>query len=198
MATEEHHAAFEGTKTALTSSPFLRYLVYDGKAQFVIQTDASTTTIGAILNDDGDKTPILNMEDLTAKIFRKDFHPAGALLATDLTVTDILPAAATPPMEVDVDVNAITRAMTRKTISQPTLSDSMPLVANYVPPPVQTITTTSQEEKYTADDRDNWERYLPYLVFTYNATPHTARQHSPFSILRGYELHITLDYDCAR
>uniref|UniRef100_A0A915IBZ5 Uncharacterized protein n=1 Tax=Romanomermis culicivorax TaxID=13658 RepID=A0A915IBZ5_ROMCU len=31
---DEHHAAFEGIKKALTSSPFLRYPVYDGKAQF--------------------------------------------------------------------------------------------------------------------------------------------------------------------
>uniref|UniRef100_A0A915L5P2 Reverse transcriptase/retrotransposon-derived protein RNase H-like domain-containing protein n=1 Tax=Romanomermis culicivorax TaxID=13658 RepID=A0A915L5P2_ROMCU len=40
FATDEHYAAFKGIKTALTSSPFLRYPVYDGKAQFVIQTDA--------------------------------------------------------------------------------------------------------------------------------------------------------------
>uniref|UniRef100_A0A915JUP1 Reverse transcriptase/retrotransposon-derived protein RNase H-like domain-containing protein n=1 Tax=Romanomermis culicivorax TaxID=13658 RepID=A0A915JUP1_ROMCU len=46
---EEHHAAFEGIKKALTSSPFLCYPVYDGKAQFVIQTQASMTAIGAIL-----------------------------------------------------------------------------------------------------------------------------------------------------
>uniref|UniRef100_A0A915L4W8 Reverse transcriptase/retrotransposon-derived protein RNase H-like domain-containing protein n=1 Tax=Romanomermis culicivorax TaxID=13658 RepID=A0A915L4W8_ROMCU len=42
-------------KKALTSSPFLRYAAYNGKAQFVIQTDASTTTIAAILyQENGD------------------------------------------------------------------------------------------------------------------------------------------------
>uniref|UniRef100_A0A915JCN2 Reverse transcriptase/retrotransposon-derived protein RNase H-like domain-containing protein n=1 Tax=Romanomermis culicivorax TaxID=13658 RepID=A0A915JCN2_ROMCU len=46
---DEHHATFEDIKTALTSSPILGYPVYDGKAQFVNQTDASTTAIGVIL-----------------------------------------------------------------------------------------------------------------------------------------------------
>uniref|UniRef100_A0A915K9F3 Reverse transcriptase RNase H-like domain-containing protein n=1 Tax=Romanomermis culicivorax TaxID=13658 RepID=A0A915K9F3_ROMCU len=49
IITEEHKAAFEGIKTALTSSPFLCYPVYDGKAQFVIQTYTSMTPIRAIL-----------------------------------------------------------------------------------------------------------------------------------------------------
>uniref|UniRef100_A0A915JL56 Reverse transcriptase/retrotransposon-derived protein RNase H-like domain-containing protein n=1 Tax=Romanomermis culicivorax TaxID=13658 RepID=A0A915JL56_ROMCU len=49
IITKEHKTAFEGIKTALTSSPFLHYPVYDGKAQFVKQPDASTTAIGAIL-----------------------------------------------------------------------------------------------------------------------------------------------------
>uniref|UniRef100_A0A915HTW7 Reverse transcriptase/retrotransposon-derived protein RNase H-like domain-containing protein n=1 Tax=Romanomermis culicivorax TaxID=13658 RepID=A0A915HTW7_ROMCU len=49
IATEEHHAVFEGIKKALMSSPLFRYAVYDSKAQFVIQTNASTTAIGAIL-----------------------------------------------------------------------------------------------------------------------------------------------------
>uniref|UniRef100_A0A915HVD6 Reverse transcriptase/retrotransposon-derived protein RNase H-like domain-containing protein n=1 Tax=Romanomermis culicivorax TaxID=13658 RepID=A0A915HVD6_ROMCU len=49
IAMEEHYNAFEGIKKALTSSPFLRYPVYDGKAQFVTQIEASMTAIGAIL-----------------------------------------------------------------------------------------------------------------------------------------------------
>uniref|UniRef100_A0A915L975 Reverse transcriptase/retrotransposon-derived protein RNase H-like domain-containing protein n=1 Tax=Romanomermis culicivorax TaxID=13658 RepID=A0A915L975_ROMCU len=52
---DEHPAAFEGIKKALTSSPFLCYPVYDGKAQFVIQTNASRTAIGAILNQENGK-----------------------------------------------------------------------------------------------------------------------------------------------
>uniref|UniRef100_A0A915JKV2 Integrase catalytic domain-containing protein n=1 Tax=Romanomermis culicivorax TaxID=13658 RepID=A0A915JKV2_ROMCU len=55
----------------------------------------------------------------------------------------------------------------------------------------------AQLKKYTPDDPDNWECYLPYAVFAYNATLHTATCHSPFSLLRGYEPHITFDYDCA-
>uniref|UniRef100_A0A915I5Y2 Uncharacterized protein n=1 Tax=Romanomermis culicivorax TaxID=13658 RepID=A0A915I5Y2_ROMCU len=52
-------------------------------------------------------------------------------------------------------------------------------------------TLIGQLKKYTADDPDNWERYLPYTVFTYNATLHTAMRHLPFSLLLGYEPRIT-------
>uniref|UniRef100_A0A915HZH1 Uncharacterized protein n=1 Tax=Romanomermis culicivorax TaxID=13658 RepID=A0A915HZH1_ROMCU len=54
-------------------------------------------------------------------------------------------------------------------------------------------TLIAQLKKYTADDPDNWECYLPYAIFTYNATPHTPMHHSPFSLLRGYEPRITFD-----
>uniref|UniRef100_A0A915JU79 Uncharacterized protein n=1 Tax=Romanomermis culicivorax TaxID=13658 RepID=A0A915JU79_ROMCU len=43
--TDNHKKAFDGIQNALTSSLFLCYLIYDGKAQFVIQTNASTTVI---------------------------------------------------------------------------------------------------------------------------------------------------------
>uniref|UniRef100_A0A915I3G9 Integrase catalytic domain-containing protein n=1 Tax=Romanomermis culicivorax TaxID=13658 RepID=A0A915I3G9_ROMCU len=58
-------------------------------------------------------------------------------------------------------------------------------------------TLIAELKKYTADNQDNWECYLPYAVFAYNATPHMATCHSPFSLLRGYEPLIVFDYDCA-
>uniref|UniRef100_A0A915JBT0 Integrase catalytic domain-containing protein n=1 Tax=Romanomermis culicivorax TaxID=13658 RepID=A0A915JBT0_ROMCU len=39
----------------------------------------------------------------------------------------------------------------------------------------------AQIKKYTANSPDNWECYLPYAVFAYNTTLHTATCHSPFS-----------------
>uniref|UniRef100_A0A915JBB0 Reverse transcriptase/retrotransposon-derived protein RNase H-like domain-containing protein n=1 Tax=Romanomermis culicivorax TaxID=13658 RepID=A0A915JBB0_ROMCU len=100
-------------------------IVIPSKGQFVIQTDTSMTAIGAILyqehendqwdnacadflsrKDDPDKVPIPNTENLNPKIFRENFHPAGATMATDLTVPELRPAAASPPAEIDTEINA--------------------------------------------------------------------------------------------
>lgn len=40
---------------------------------------------------------------------------------------------------------------------------------------------------YTDQDINNWDQWLPYAMFTYNSTPHSSTQITPFKILYGYD-----------
>uniref|UniRef100_A0A915KYW1 Uncharacterized protein n=1 Tax=Romanomermis culicivorax TaxID=13658 RepID=A0A915KYW1_ROMCU len=105
-------------------------------------------------------------------IFRKDFHPAGATTAADLTVPDILPAEATPTTEIKVEINAVTPAMTKETISQPTLSNLMPVTAAYELPPAEAIMIASHEEVLNAQATDPAISKIMATLKTDNAAKH--------------------------
>uniref|UniRef100_A0A915IJF0 Reverse transcriptase RNase H-like domain-containing protein n=1 Tax=Romanomermis culicivorax TaxID=13658 RepID=A0A915IJF0_ROMCU len=86
---------------------------YDYNLEYVKGKD-STCADFLSRKDDQDKLLILNTENLTPPIFRKNFRPAVALLDTNLTAPNIHPPAASPLKEIDGDVNALTQAMKKR------------------------------------------------------------------------------------
>uniref|UniRef100_A0A915IA74 Reverse transcriptase/retrotransposon-derived protein RNase H-like domain-containing protein n=1 Tax=Romanomermis culicivorax TaxID=13658 RepID=A0A915IA74_ROMCU len=97
--TDNHKKAFNGIKQALTLSPFFRYPLYPGKAQFVIQTDASTTVMAAILyQESGDdkwdynyKVEYVKGKDNACADFlsRKDDHEQPPIPSTEDLAAEI-------------------------------------------------------------------------------------------------------------
>lgn len=47
--------------------------------------------------------------------------------------------------------------------------------------------------KFCADDPENWDRYLPYLLFAYREVPNSSTGFSPFELLYGHHVRGPLD-----
>uniref|UniRef100_A0A915HUV2 RNA-directed DNA polymerase n=1 Tax=Romanomermis culicivorax TaxID=13658 RepID=A0A915HUV2_ROMCU len=146
---------------------------YDHKVEYIKGKDNACADFLS-RKDDREKPLIPNTEDLTTEIFGKNVRSAGAFLDTNLRVSDIHPAVTRPPMEIYADVNAVTRAMTKKTISQFTLSDSILLAPDYALPPVEAIKIASYDKVSRAQAADLTIITLVASLQTHNIAKHPS------------------------
>lgn len=47
-------------------------------------------------------------------------------------------------------------------------------------------------KNYIGEDQENWDEWLPYAMFTYNTTPHTATGLSPYALIFGREAELPM------
>ena len=47
--------------------------------------------------------------------------------------------------------------------------------------------------KYVSDTGDNWDQWLPYLLFAYREVPQASTGYSPFELLYGRQVRGPLD-----
>jgi len=40
---------------------------------------------------------------------------------------------------------------------------------------------------YINDEQTDWDKWIPYAMFTYNTTPHTATAYTPFELIYGHQ-----------
>jgi len=40
---------------------------------------------------------------------------------------------------------------------------------------------------YINDEQTDWDEWIPYAMFTYNTTPHTATAYTPFELIYGHQ-----------
>uniref|UniRef100_A0A915IKL1 Uncharacterized protein n=1 Tax=Romanomermis culicivorax TaxID=13658 RepID=A0A915IKL1_ROMCU len=88
-------------------------------------------------------------------------------------------------MEIEANINTVTRAKTKKTVSQPTLSDSMPLAADYALPPVEAITIPSHDEVLRAQAADPAITTLIASLQIYNIAKRFSSPKMVFCIARS-------------
>uniref|UniRef100_A0A915HS40 Peptidase A2 domain-containing protein n=1 Tax=Romanomermis culicivorax TaxID=13658 RepID=A0A915HS40_ROMCU len=101
-----------------------------GPVVFTIESTFGEHMIKCVILDkdnDQEKPPIPSTEDLATKIFCPKYPSTGAVSDVEPRATNEVP----PPTEIGMDINAITRSMTRKPINQPTLFDPVLLAANH-------------------------------------------------------------------
>ncbi|XP_020297641.1 uncharacterized protein LOC109862121 [Pseudomyrmex gracilis] len=171
----EQQQAFENLKEKLIIAPLLAYPDFD--KEFIVTTDVSSYAVGAVLSQGavGRDRPVAYASRVLNKAERNYSTTKKELLAIVWAVKHFRPYLYRTKFKIVTDHKALVWLF-NTTAYHPESNGALKRLHR---------TLAEYIRHYVNKDQTDWDDWVPYAMFAYNTTPHTATGFTPFELVYG-------------